>query len=98
MTKNEKELYESNPRDLVLQWEDEGVHGLPLMFVERLSHDEIRDVLDTNKLSPRFLYLGKEEDRECDDCGAYLENSCEVDLCRDCQGHYAHLNVQGGQK
>ena len=82
MTREEKELFENDPRDLVLQWEEEGMTGLLLMFVKWLSHDDVRDVLDSNELSPRFF---EDEDRECEDCGSPLENASEVDLCQDCQ-------------
>lgn len=88
MTRDEKELYESSPRDLVLQWEDEGVQGLVAIFVKYLTPDQVRDCLDMNELSPRFLFQEPEETRECDDCGAYLENANQTDLCQDCQEDY----------
>jgi hypothetical protein len=49
-------LFETSPRDLVLQMVSEGHDSehLLLCCLKYMSHDDVRDMLDCNELSPRF--------------------------------------------
>jgi hypothetical protein len=50
--------YQSNPRDYALQLlEGEAVSAdtLLLSALKYMSHDEVREMLDDNELSPRFM-------------------------------------------
>lgn len=54
--------FEENPRDYALQLVELGVEPTDLltMLLKAMSFDEVREVLDSNQLSPRFF---EEEDR-----------------------------------
>jgi hypothetical protein len=51
------ELFETNPRDYALSFvEDRGYSAKWLLTcaLKYMSHDDVRDMLDANELSPRF--------------------------------------------
>ena len=51
------ELFESDPREYALEMVDSGGLSPDLMLLcalKYMSHDEVRDMLDCNELSPRF--------------------------------------------
>ncbi len=52
----DKELFESDPRDYALQLVEHGysADNLLLCALKYMSHDDVRDMLDCNELSPRF--------------------------------------------
>ncbi len=53
----DKELFGSDPRDYALQLVEEGFSAdhLLLCALKYMSHDDVRDMLDDNELSPRFV-------------------------------------------
>jgi len=61
----DKELFQRDPRDFALGLVDEGMID-PMMLLQAalnwMSHDEVREMLDANELSPRF----DDEDEEWD--------------------------------
>jgi hypothetical protein len=49
--------YETDPRDYAMQLVEEGrtsQENLLLACLKYMSHQDVRDMLDTNELSPRF--------------------------------------------
>jgi len=53
----DKDLFQSDPRDYALSLVQDGLVGNETMLIAALkymSHDDVRDMLDANKLSPRF--------------------------------------------
>ena len=57
----DKATFDTDPRDYALSLIDNGIvdaRQLALCAVLYLSHDDVRDMLDCNELSPRF---GEEE-------------------------------------
>ncbi len=49
--------YQVDPRDYALEMVEEGLIGADLMLLAALaymSHDDVREMLDANELSPRF--------------------------------------------
>jgi hypothetical protein len=52
----ERDLYYSDPRDYALELVESGhdPSNLLLCCLKFMSHDEVRDMLDANELSPRF--------------------------------------------
>ena len=65
----DKELFQRDPRDFALGLVDEGMID-PMMMLQAalnwMSHDEVREMLDANELSPRFTYDDPEDDEEWD--------------------------------
>jgi hypothetical protein len=65
----DKELFQRDPRDFALGLVDEGMID-PMMLLQAalnwMSHDEVREMLDANELSPRFTYDDPEDDEEWD--------------------------------
>lgn len=60
----DKELFKRDPRDFAMGLVEDGMVDPMLMLRAALgwmSHDEVRDMLDANELSPRF---SEEEDEE----------------------------------
>ena len=61
----DKELFQRDPRDFALGLVDDGMID-PMMLLQAalnwMSHDEVREMLDANELSPRF----DDEDEEWD--------------------------------
>ena len=61
----DKELFQRDPRDFALGLVDDGLID-PMMLLTAalnwMSHDEVREMLDANELSPRF----DDEDEEWD--------------------------------
>jgi len=53
----DKELFQRDPRDFALGLVDDGMID-PMMLLtaalNSMSHDEVREMLDANELSPRF--------------------------------------------
>lgn len=52
----DKKLFESDPRSYALELVDMGMSAdeLLLCALKYMSHDDVRDMLDCNELSPRF--------------------------------------------
>ena len=55
-------LFDNNPRDYALELLDNGVSAdhLLLCALKYMSHEQVKDMLDCNELSPRFT-LDEEE-------------------------------------
>jgi hypothetical protein len=51
-----KEQFEQEPRDYALAMVEEGYDALQMLMcaLRYMSHDDVRDMLDKNELSPRF--------------------------------------------
>ena len=49
--------FDSDPRDFALQLVEQGVDAKDLLTaaLKFMSHDDVREMLDANELSPRFL-------------------------------------------
>jgi hypothetical protein len=50
--------YETDPRDYALEQVEAGritTEGLLVACLKYMPHDDVRDMLDANELSPRFL-------------------------------------------
>ena len=61
----DKETFERNPRDYAIEIaETYGWETVARAFIVSLSYDDIRECLDANELSPRFL---NDEDEDCDE-------------------------------
>jgi hypothetical protein len=61
----DKKLFQSDPRDFALTMVSDGLvtaDHLLMCALKYMSHDDVRDMLDCNELSPRF-----DEDDEDDD-------------------------------
>ena len=61
----DKKLFESDPRDYAIQLVDNELVTADNMIIaclKYMSHDDVRDMLDCNELSPRF-----DEDDEDDE-------------------------------
>ena len=52
----DKELFRKDPRSYAIELVEQGVspHWLLEAALAYMSHDEVRDMLDANELSPRF--------------------------------------------
>ena len=51
------QLFQKDPRDFALQMVEDGLVGadhLLMCALKYMSHDDVRDMLDCNELSPRF--------------------------------------------
>lgn len=62
-----KQLFQRDPRDFALQMVQDGLVSadhLLLCALKYMSHDDVRDMLDCNELSPRF---DEDEDEESED-------------------------------
>jgi len=60
----DKELFKRDPRDFALGLVDDGMIDPMMMLTAALnwmSHDEVRDMLDANEMSPRFGYDDADE-------------------------------------
>jgi hypothetical protein len=71
MTMSDSKLFASDPREFALELVENGLvtaDHLLLCALKYMSHDDVREMLDANELSPRF-----DEDDE-DDENAALEN------------------------
>ena len=52
-----EELFENDPRDYALMMVEDGLitsADLAMMLVKYMSHDDVKDCLDANEISPRF--------------------------------------------
>ncbi len=62
--------FQRDPRDYALQLVDDGIVD-PMMLLTAalnwMSHDEVREMLDANELSPRFSEDEEDEDEDEDD-------------------------------
>lgn len=61
----DKKLFQSNPRDYALDLVENSLQDAKTMLINCLnfmSHDDVREMLDANELSPRF-----DEDDEDDE-------------------------------
>lgn len=78
----DKQLFDRDPRDFALQLVDDGLTSadhLLMCALKYMSHDDVRDMLDSNELSPRFDE--DDEDETCIDCGGC---NIEEGTCLDC--------------
>jgi hypothetical protein len=60
------ELFKRDPRDFALEMVEEGLVSadhLLLCALKYMSHDDVRDMLDCNELSPRFDENNESEDK-----------------------------------
>jgi hypothetical protein len=63
----DKELFRKDPRDYALSLVDDGLMDARAMLhlaVIYMSHDDVRDMLDCNELSPRFDDDADEKDTD----------------------------------
>jgi hypothetical protein len=63
----DKELFKKDPRDYALKMVEDGLQSadhLLLCALKYMSHDDVRDMLDCNELSPRFDEDDEDEDGE----------------------------------
>ena len=51
-----RKKFREDPRSLALELEEQGAH-IALMCLKYMNTDQVRDMLDTNELSPRFSPL-----------------------------------------
>ena len=52
-----EDLFENDPRDYALMMVEDGLitsADLAMMLVKYMSHDDVKDCLDANEISPRF--------------------------------------------
>jgi len=58
---SESETFQTNPRDFALELVENGMDKdeMILCCLKYMSHDDVRDMLDCNELSPRFLHCEK---------------------------------------
>lgn len=66
----DEELFKKDPRDYALKLVEDGVVGANELLVAALkymSHDDVREMLDANELSPRFDENNIEEEDEEDE-------------------------------
>jgi hypothetical protein len=65
----DRDLFQSDPRDFALTMVSDGLvtaDHLLLCALKYMSHDDVRDMLDCNELSPRFDEDEPEEDDDED--------------------------------
>jgi hypothetical protein len=66
----DKEQFKRDPRDYALEMVNEGMVD-PMLLLQAalnwMSHDEVREMLDANELSPRFSEDEEDEDEDGDD-------------------------------
>ena len=62
----DKKLFETDPRSYALELVEIGVsaENLLLCALKYMSHDDVRDMLDCNELSPRFDEEDEEEEED----------------------------------
>ena len=67
----EEELFNTDPRSYTLELVEEGHDAGHLLMcaLKYMSHDDVRDMLDCNELSPRF-------DEDYEDSGEYCSPRC----------------------
>lgn len=66
----DKALFQRDPRDFALQMVSDGLvtaDHLLLCALKYMSHDDVRDMLDCNELSPRFDEDDDDEEEEEED-------------------------------
>ena len=72
------QLFQNDPRDYALKLVEDGLStadNLLSAALGHMSHDEVRDMLDANELSPRF-----DEDDVCDECSEPIGDcTCDED-------------------
>tara|TARA_R110001583_G_scaffold27153_1_gene97316 strand:+ start:208 stop:387 length:180 start_codon:yes stop_codon:yes gene_type:complete len=53
----ESETFQTSPRDFALELVENGMDKdeMILYCLKYMSHDDVRDMLDSNELSPRFI-------------------------------------------
>ena len=62
-----RKLFESDPREFALQMVSDGLvdaQQLLLCALEYMSHDEVRDMLASNEMPPRFHEDHEDEDED----------------------------------
>lgn len=63
----DKKLYQEDPRGYALQLIEDGLVSADHLLtcaLNWMSHDEVRDMLDANELSPRFDYSNEDKEDE----------------------------------
>jgi hypothetical protein len=66
----DKELFQSDPRSYAIDLHESGMDSaehLLLCALKYMSHDDVRDMLDCNELSPRFDEDDEDEDEDEDE-------------------------------
>jgi hypothetical protein len=65
----DKKLFESDPRSYALELVEDGVRAenLLLCALKYMSHDDVRDMLDCNELSPRFDEETEDDEEETEE-------------------------------
>ena len=65
----DKKLFETDPRAFALELVEIGVSAehLLLCALKYMSHDDVRDMLDCNELSPRFDEETEEDEEETEE-------------------------------
>ena len=65
----DKKLFESDPRSYALELVDMGMSAdhLLLCALKYMSHDDVRNMLDCNELSPRFDEETEEDEEETEE-------------------------------
>ena len=65
----DKKLFETDPRGFALELVEIGVSAehLLLCALKYMSHDDVRDMLDCNELSPRFDEETEEDEEEAEE-------------------------------
>jgi hypothetical protein len=65
----DKKLFETDPRSYALELVEIGVsaENLLLCALKYMSHDDVRDMLDCNELSPRFDEEIEEDEEETEE-------------------------------
>ena len=65
----DKKLFETDPRSFALELVDMGITAdhLLLYALKYMSHDDVRDMLDCNELSPRFNEETEEDEEETEE-------------------------------
>lgn len=60
----DKKLFQTDPRAYALELVDEGVSADTMLtaLLKWMSHDDVREALDANELSPRFDETDEEEE------------------------------------
>ena len=58
------ELFKNDPRDYALELVEDGFDANDILIgaLKFMSHDDVREMLDANELSPRFLDEDEEDD------------------------------------
>jgi len=78
----DRELFRKDPRSYALELVEQGFSAEQLLeaCLAYMSHDDVRDMLDANELSPRFDEEDEDEDEDENDRPDYYD---EVDEAQE---------------